>query len=293
MARRVAVTVGIVCCALFGNGRAEAQKAKPPAAAAKPPTIAKAELDRLKQALEAGSEAEKLAALDELALLRGPSAALAAPRVSELLARGASVAVLVRALDTAGKLAQPSSSAAVAPYARHRVPEVRVAATRALAGTGGAEAVTTLRATLRGGDRASRGFAASGLAQLKAKDAVPELFAVLPKDVPEAAEAIGALCSGADCRKFVDLLGRFPWDLMQTGLSALLLRPETEVLPEFKLEVLERLRKLQTDDAHAFLETLRASYPENGNSWVKYGLEQAVGNKPVLPPPAQKDKAKP
>jgi HEAT repeat protein len=293
MARRLAVTVCFACCALLTSGYAAAQKAKPPAAASKPATIPKADLDRLKQALVAGSEAERIAALDELGRLTGPSAALAAPAVNELLGRGASVAVLLRALEVAGKLAQPASSTAVAPYARHRMSEVRVAATRALSGTGGAEAVSALRATLRGGDRASRGFAASGLATLKAKDAVPDLFAVLAKDVPEAAGAIGDLCLGADCSKFVALLGKFPFDLMQTGLAPILLRPETEVPAEFKLEVLERLRKLQTDEAHAFLETLRASYPEKGNSWVKYGLDQAVGNKPVLPPPGQKGKAKP
>ncbi len=292
MVRRAAVTVCFACCALLGAGQAVAQKVKPPPAS-KPATIAKADLDRLKAALEAGSEVDKLAALDELSRLTGPSAALGAPRVNELLVRGASVTVLLRALEVAGKLAQPSSSAAVAPYARHRASELRVAATRALSGTGGPEAVSVLRATLHGGDRASRGFAATGLATLKAKDAVPDLFVMLAKDVPEAAGAIGELCTGADCAKFVELIGKFPWDLMQTGLSPILLRPETEVPVEFKLDVLERLRKLQTDEAHTFLETLRASYPATGNSWVKYGLDQAVGNKPVLPPPGQKSKVKP
>jgi hypothetical protein len=289
MARRATV---ISCLALLGvlaAGQAAAEKPKPPAAG-----VSRAELERLKGVLESGSEAEKLAALDALGGMVGPSAPQAALRVNELLARGASVAVLVRALDVEGKLAQSASSSSVAPYARHRISEVRVAATKALAGTGGAEAVSVLKATLRGGDRASRGFAASGLATLKAKDAVPDLFAVLAKDVPEAAGAIGELCAPADCSKFVDYLGKLPFDLMQTGLSPLLLRPEREVTPEFKLDVLEKLRKLQTDDAHTFLETLRALYPKDGNEWVKYGLEQAVGNKPAVPPAGKgKAKAKP
>jgi HEAT repeat protein len=170
--------------------------------------------------------------------------------------------------------------------------EVRAAATRALAGTGGPDAVVALRAILHGNDAPSRGFAASGLATLKAKDAVPDLFAVLAKDVPEAAEAIGELCAPADCTKFADFIGKLPFDLMQTGLSPILLRPESEVPPELKLDLLERLRKLQTDEARKFLQTVRSSYPDKGNTWVKYGLEQAVDNKPVLPPGGANGKAK-
>lgn len=286
MARRALVTLCIALSGAVLAGPAHAQKAK----AAAP--VNKAELARLKQVLESGGEAEKLAALDELGKQSGASAAPAAGVVNELLARGASTTVLARALAVAGKLAQPTSTPAVVPYARHRVSELRVAATRALATTGGADAVTALRAGLHGDDRASRGFAASGLATLKAKDAVPDLFAVLAKDVPEAAGAIGELCAPADCAKFADQLGRLPFDLMQTGLAPILLRPETQVSEQFKLDLLERLRKLQTEEAHKFLETIRASYPDNGNAWVKYGLDQAVGNKPVVPPPAAKGKAK-
>jgi len=245
----------------------------------------KGELDRLKQVLESGNEPEKLAALDELGKQTGANAAPAALRVNEVLARGGSVALVTRALDAAGKLAQPSSTAAIVPYGRHRSSDIRVAATKALARTGGPDAIAALRAALHGDDRAARGVAASGLATLKAKASIGDLFSVLAKDVPEAAGSIGELCEGAECAKFVDLLGRLPFDLMQSGLAPLLLRPESEVPAEFKLEVLERLRKLQTEEATKFLETIRSSYPENGNAWVKYGLEQAVGNKPVQLPP--------
>jgi hypothetical protein len=287
MIRRASATVCLVLSGLLGVGVAHAEKVKPAAAANR------AEIDRLSHALESGNEAEKLATLDELGQQKGPNAAPSAAVVAELLRRGASVAVLERALDVVGKLAQPSSSAAVVPYTRHRTSDVRLAATRALAGTGGPDAVAALRAILHGDDRASRGLAASGLATLKAKDAVPDLFAVLAKDVPEAAEAIGQLCAPADCTKFSDFLGKLPFDLVESGLSPILLRPETEVPAELKLDLLERLRKLQTDEARKFLQTVRASYPDKGNAWVKYGLDQAVDNKPVVPPQGAKGKAKP
>jgi hypothetical protein len=279
MARRAALIVCIALGSTFFDRSAAAEKNKVSAPANK------AELDRLKQALETGNEPEKLAALDELGRQAGANVAPAALRVNEVLVRGGSVALVTRALDAAGKLAQPSSTLAIVPYSRHRSSEIRVAATKALAHTGGPDAITALRASLHGDDRAARGFAASGLATLKAKASIADLFSVLAKDVPEAAGAIGELCEGAECAKFVDLLGRLPFDLMQSGLAPLLLRPESEVPAEFKLDVLERLRKLQTEEAQKFLETIRSSYPENGNAWVKYGLEQAVGNKPVQLPP--------
>ena len=286
MTRRAAVTVCLALSGLFGTQSAHAEKTKAPAPANR------AEVERLSHVLDAGSEEEKLTALDDLGKLTGTSAAPAAAAVGELLRHGASVPVLVRALDVTGKLAQPSSSAIVAPYTRHRTSELRLAATRALSTTGGPEATAALRALLHGDDAAARGLAASGLATLKAKDAVSDLFAVLAKDVPEAAEAIGQLCAPADCTKFSDYLGRLPFDLVQSGLTPILLRPEAEVPAELKLEVLERLRKLQTDEARKFLQTVRASYPDKGNVQVKYGLDQAVENKPVLPSPSVKGKAK-
>ena len=254
--------------------------------AAAPPVakgaVAPAQVSKWKQALESGSEADKLAALGELATAPSSAAPAAAGLVSELLLRGASQRVLEAALAAAGKLGQASSSAAVAPYARHRQPEVRRAAALALATTGGPEAVAAFRAALRGNDRTLRGYAAAGLAKLQVKDAVPDLFAVLGKDVPEAAAAIGTLCAPADCRKLFALIGTLPFDAMQSGLEPILLRPETDVPEDVKLELLERLRKLQTKEASVFLQTVRARYPEKGSARIKNALEDAVNNRPVI-----------
>ena len=263
----------------LGPLAAHAQKpAAPPSAASRP------DLGRLRKALETGGEGEKLAALRELSAAAGPSAGPAAALVSELLVRGASVPVVTLGLEVQGKLAQPAASASMAAYVRHRTPEVRRAAARALASTGGPEAVAALRAALRGSDAALRRDAASGLRTLKAKDAVPDLFSVLGKDVPEAASAIGTLCGAPDCQRLADLLGKLPFDLMQSGLEPILLRPEAEVPEDLKLELLERLRRLQTGEASTFLKTVRARYPKEGSARVRAGLEAAVSGRPVKKP---------
>jgi hypothetical protein len=141
--------------------------------------------------------------------------------------------------------------------------------------------VSALRSLLRGNDASLRKLAASALAGLDATEAVPDLFAVLGKDVPEAAGAIGELCKPNECQKLVDLLGQLPFDVMQTGLEPMLLRPETEIPEAFKLELLERLRKLQTNEVSVFLRTVLARYPKDGNVRVKAGLEAAASGNPV------------
>jgi hypothetical protein len=105
----------------------------------------------------------------------------------------------------------------VAPYVRHRQPALRLAAARALAKTGGPDAVAALRGALRGSDVRLRREAAQGLSGLSAKEAVADLFAVLNKEVPEAAAAVGVLCVPADCRKLVELLGKLPFDVMPSA----------------------------------------------------------------------------
>jgi hypothetical protein len=253
-----------------------AQKPAPaPAAGAKLDTA------RLKRALETGDEPAKIAALAELAQAPKAMAPQASTLVGELLSRGASVAVLEKALETAQKLAQPSSSPAIVPYVRHRNPVIRRAAANALASTGGPAAVTALRALLRANDPAMRRLAASALAGLGATEAVEDLFLVLGKDVPGGALAIGQLCKPSECQRLVDMLGKLPMDIMLSGLEPLLLRPDSEIPEAFKLELLERLRKLQTEMVSVFLRTVLARFPKDGNVRVRAGIEAAASHKPV------------
>jgi hypothetical protein len=247
--------------------------AAPPAHADKPPAHASLNLESTKKALESGDETRTLAALDEIELSGDHKAA---PLVEGLLNRGASSKILLRAMGVAGVLGQESSSAALAPYVKHRIPEVRLAAAQSLTRTKGAAAVQALRSALRGSDAALRGTAADGLGALGAKDAVPDLFVVLPKDVPEAAGAIGTLCTGDDCKRFVALLGKLPFDVMQSGFLPLLLRTGPGVPDPVKLKLIEELRRLATAKANDLLSTALASYPANGNPKIKAALDAAL-----------------
>lgn len=243
------------------------------APAEKPAAHASLNLNNLKKALESGDEAQALAALDEIEQAGDRNAA---PLVEALLTRGASSKLLLRAITVAGSLGKESSSAVLAPYVRHRASEVRHAAAQSLIHTKGKVAVQALRDALRGSDAALRGTAADGLGALGAKDAVPDLFVVLPKEVPEAAGAIGTLCSGDDCKKFLGFLGRLPFDVMQSGFLPLLLRTSSDVPDGLKLQLIEDLRRMATQKAGEVLSTALASYPAGGSPKVKAALDAAI-----------------
>lgn len=265
-----AALVLVAAAGALAAPKATAGKSKPPA-----PAAAKSKLDLpgLQQALESGDEARAVAALETIA---SSGDAAGAPLVEQLLTRGASVTVLSRAIETLGILGQPSSGTALAPYARHRTPELRRAALRALIATKSPLAGDVLRRALHGSDPALRAIAARGLGELNVRAAVPELFNVLPKDVAEAAQSLGQLCVGAECEKLIGMLGKLRFEVMESGMVPLLLRPQADVPDDVKLRLIERLRRLATQPANQLLQTALAKFPPDGSPQVKQGLERAL-----------------
>jgi hypothetical protein len=246
---------------------------KPAQAAPAGPPKPKLDVPALQKQLESGDEAQALAALDTIQKSGDP---VGASLVEVLLSRGASVTVLGRAIETLGILALPGSGAALVPYAQHRTPELRRAALRALIATKSPLAGDVLRRALHGNDAAQRSIAARGLGQLNVRSAVPELFVVLPKEVAEAAQSLGQLCVGAECEKFIGLLGKLRFEVMESGIVPLLLRPQADVADELKLKVIERLRRMATQPANQLLQTTLAKFPADGSPKVKQGLERAL-----------------
>jgi hypothetical protein len=248
------------------------------APAEKPKEHSTLNLESTKKALESGDEGRALAALDEIELAADRRAA---PLIEALLTRGANSALLLRAIGVAGALGAASSSSALAPYVKHRAADVRRAAARSLARTKGSIAVGALRDALRSNDPALRGTAADGLGALGAKEAVPDLFVVLPKDVPEAAGAIGVLCSADQCKRFVGLLGKLPFDVMESGFLPLLLRTDGDAPDGAKLQLIEQLRRMATQKSSALLATALASYPANGSPKIRAAIDAALHGHPV------------
>jgi HEAT repeat protein len=274
--RHLIISAALLAAAAAPAPAAAATKpvpAKPAKPAAPTPPKSKLDLAALQSSLESGDQAQVLAALETIAKSGDPAGA---PLVEALLLRGANVTTLSRAIETLGILAQPSSGAALAPYAQHRTPELRRAALRALIATRSPLAGDVLRRALHGNDASQRAIAARGLGELDVRAAVPELFSVLPKDVAEAAQSLGKLCVGAECERFIGMLGKLRFEVMESGIVPLLLRPQADVADDLKLKLIERLRRMATQPANQLLQTALAKFPADGSPKVKQGLERAL-----------------
>jgi hypothetical protein len=171
--------------------------------------------------------------------------------------------------------ASSSSSAALRPYLRHRSPELRRAAVRNLLKTKGPDAIAGFREGLRSEDGMVRGFSASGLGALGAKEATADLFLALDRGVVEAAGGAGQLCTGADCQKLTRYLGKLPFEVVTSGLDAVLFRtpPLDEAL---LLDVVTAIRELATPEAGKYLADVASRWPATGSPKVKKALDQAV-----------------
>ena len=263
------------------KGKVEAKPAKPAAKPKEKPEAkgdkgkAKVDNKKLEAELGSGDSARIGAALGEL-IKAGDAAAGAAPAVEALLGKGLSAELVVKALEAAGALKQSSSSAAIAPYVKHRSDAVRRAAAKALVKTKGAIAVSTLRQALRSGDAQVRGVAATGLGTLGAKDALPDLFKALAHSVPEAASSIGQLCEPSDCDKFADLTGKHQFDIMSSGFDQILFRAEKDMPDDQKIKVVGRIRELGTKEAGKYLADVKGRWPEGWSKRVKQAIEAAV-----------------
>lgn len=226
--------------------------------------------------LLSGNEGKIQEALDDVRMV-GPRASAAVPTLSDVLGRGLSPALTLAAIETLGDVESEAGSRVLSQYATHRDVKFRRAAVKALLRTKGAVAGEALTHALSDSDAVVRGTAASGLGSLKIKSAVDELFVALDHRVNEAAASIGQLCSGAQCDKLLDKLGKLPFDVVTTGLEQMLFRPTVEMSDDAKVKVIGNVRELGTIEANKFLRDVQKRASSAGMSpRVRQAVDQAV-----------------
>lgn len=253
--------------------------------AAPAPTTTPLPKDTVKK-LKSGDDGQVKAALDDVRM-SAKDGAPAVPAVADLLKQGMPMALTITAIETLGDTESESASEVLGFYARHRDPTVRKAAVAALAKTRGAAATKALRAALSDPDPAVRGFAATGLGSLKAKDAVPDLFLALDHKVAEAAASIGQLCAGPGCDQLAGKLGSVPFDVVTSGLDQVLFRDVKDVDDDLKVKIIARVRELGTGEANRFLREVQGKWPATWSKRVKQSIDQAVlatASSPGAPP---------
>jgi HEAT repeat protein len=214
-------------------------------------------------------------ALDDVRIC-GRAGGTAVPAIVDLLKQGLPPALAQAALETLGETASEGGSEVLGWYAHHRELPLRRAAVDALGKTRGPVAVKALRAALSDPDEGVRGTSATALGEMKAKEAVPDLFVALDHKVEEAAASIGQLCEPADCEKLAGKLGNVPFDVMTGGLDQVLLRGTKEVDDETKIKIVGRVRELGTGQANQFLKDVQLKWPPKTSPKVKQAIDQAV-----------------
>jgi len=272
MQARSLVAAACAAAAIIAAAGASEAKPKPPVADA--PRAIPLPADAIKR-LRSGDLDQIKSALDDVRT-SARAGAPAAPAVAELLAHGLSPVLTQAAIDTLADTEAEAGSEALSVYAHHRNVELRRAAVQALTRTRGAPAVRALRAALSDPDPAVRGLAATGLGNMRAKDAVSDLFVALDHKVAEAAASIGQLCAGSECERLAGKLGSVPFDVVTSGLDQVLFRPATDVSDDVKVKIVGRVRELGTGEANRFLRTVQDKWPKAWSARVKQSIDQGV-----------------
>ncbi|MEZ4370665.1 MAG: HEAT repeat domain-containing protein [Polyangiaceae bacterium] len=236
---------------------------------------AKFDVEAVKKQLLSGNGEEIAKALETIKQA-GAAAKPIVPTLNSVLKKGSTAPLLVALIETASKLEDPTSSAAIAPYVRHRDKSVRQAAAKALLHTKGPDAVKALRRGLRSRDPVVRGTAAGGLGTLGAKEALPDLFAAFDHRVGEAAVSIGQLCEADGCKDFLKRVGKVPFDIMTSGLDQMLFRPPASLNDDAKIGIIGKLRELGTPEAGKYLADVAERWPKDWSKRVKAALDAAV-----------------
>jgi HEAT repeat protein len=252
-------------------------------AAARPPKAAPAleapravplPADAVKR-LQSGDPSQVKSALDDVRV-SAKAGAPAVPAIVKLLEQGMPLDLTQAAIDTLGDTENEGASEALAWYARHRNSAVRRAAVQALARTRGPAAVRALRLALSDPDPGVRGLAATGLGNMKARNAVGDLFVALDHKIAEAAASIGQLCAGGECDRLASKLGSLPFDVVTSGLDQVLFRPASDVSDDLKVKIVGRVRELGTGEANRFLREVQTKWPKTWSPRVKQAIDQAV-----------------
>ncbi|HTB75451.1 MAG TPA: HEAT repeat domain-containing protein [Polyangiaceae bacterium] len=225
--------------------------------------------------LKSGDPAQIKSALDDVRV-SGRAGAPAVPAIVDLLKQGLPPSLTQSAIETLGETGNEGASEVLGWYAHQRNVALRRAAVEAMGKTRGALAVKMLRSALSDPDESVRGLSATALGEMKAKEAVGDLFVALDHKVEEAAASIGQLCDPNDCERLAGKLGNVPFDVMTGGLDQVLLRGVKDVDDETKIKIVGRLRELGTAEANQFLKDVQTKWPAKSSPKVKQAIDQAV-----------------
>lgn len=194
-----------------------------------------------------------------LAALRASKRPQATRPIAKRIEAGLPPDLLDEAMDALAALPRGYGSSVLLDLTRHRSAKVRARAIRISAMQKVPGAPRALVSALDDGDAAVRGAAVEGLVELQARAAVPSLFEAFDREVPEAAEALGALAGAGHVPRILGFLDSHPFGRVLPALGALLGRSDLPV--GVRVRILDRLGEASVAEVTLFLRGFAAGLP--------------------------------
>ena len=258
-----------VCLASLAALAPAAAQPRPPAAAAaaRPLTFREAT-----QHLQSSDPDDVIEGVDALTRIGTPEAV---PPLVALVRSGLPDDVLDLVVTKFGILGRPEAIDELSSLLHHRRPAVRVRAVTSLSQIHEERCRGLIESGLRDSDSSVRAEAARALVRINARPSLPLLLRAFERNIPEAAESIGALGDAAAADHLLDSVGHAPLSVLLPGFRRFLDRRD---LPDpVKLRIVEQLvARSPTTQIKAFLQEWVRGLPPADRSRARVRAELAI-----------------
>lgn len=242
-------------------------------------------LQEATQRLHSANPDEVSEGLDALTLLGTPQVI---PPLVELIHSGVSDGVLDTVVEKFGLIGRPEAIDELESLLHHRRPSVRQRAVTALSRITDNRVRGLIESALRDSNGDVRSEAAQALGRINARASVVLLQRAFERNVPSAAESIGALGDMAAADRLLDAVGHAPLSVLLPGFRRFLDR--RDFTDPQKVRIIEQLvSRSPTQQVKGFLQDWVQSLPPANASLARRRADLAIRQinaTPAATPPA-------
>jgi HEAT repeat protein len=268
LSRLSAVSFNLAALAALSPASAQPRPPAPAAVApARPLTLREAT-----QRLQSADPDEITEGVDALTRI---GTAEAVPPLVTLVRSGLPDDLLDLVVTKLGILGRPEAIEELGSLLRHRRPAVRLRAVTSLSQIRDDRARPLIESGLRDSNNGVRAEAARALGRINARGSLALLQRAFERNIPEAAESIGALGDAAAADHLLESVGRAPLSVLLPGFRRFLDRRD---LPDpVKLRIVEQLvSRSPTTQVKAFLQEWVHELPPADRSRARARAELAI-----------------
>jgi HEAT repeat protein len=267
LSRLSAVSVSLAALAVLAPAHAQPRPPAGSSAAARPLTLREAT-----QRLQSADPDEIIEGIDALTRI---GTADAVPPLVALVQGGLPDALLDMAVTKLGILGRPEAIEELGVLLRHRRVAVRIRAVTSLSQIRDPRNRPLIESGLRDSDAGVRAEAARALGRINARGSLALLQRAFERNIPEAAESIGALGDAPSADRLLESVGHAPLSVLLPGFRRFLDRRD---LPDaVKLRIVEQLvARSPTTQVKAFLQEWVRELPLADRSRARARAELAI-----------------